>query len=81
MVKEQESNIDNRVKITNGKVQLVQKIKGKPDPLGLRSNKEIEIDIQNNVGTVLSAIKLFENFYKIKDVEPLKLIVQHKNYI
>jgi len=81
MILERGKPLDNRIKITNGRAKIVQKLKTPPNSLGKRVNEEIEIDISNNLVSIKDAIKLLQHFYDIYNIQPLKLIVQHENYI
>jgi hypothetical protein len=47
----------------------------------MRVNEEIEIDIPDDVDSVLSSIKLINNYYSTFEIKPLKLIIQHESYI
>lgn len=81
MVLERGKALDNRVKITNGQARVVQKLRTPPTELGKRVNEENEFDIPNNLESVKNAIDLFVNFYEIYNIEALKLVVQHENYL
>lgn len=81
MVLQRGKPLDNRIKITNGKARIVQKLRTSANNLGHRVNEEVEIDIPDNLETVKNSINLFINFYKVYDIETLSLVVQHENYI
>jgi hypothetical protein len=81
MILERGKPLDNRIKITNGKARLVQKIRTPATSLGKRINEEIEIDIPDDLESVRNSIRVVENFYKTSGIEALKLVVQHENYI
>jgi hypothetical protein len=81
MIMQQGTNLDTRIKITNGKARIVQKIKQKPNNKGMRLNEEIEIDIPDDVDSVLSSIRLINNYYSTFEIKPLKLIIQHESHI
>jgi hypothetical protein len=81
MITERGKGLDNRVKITNGNVELVQKFKISIDANGKRIKEEVTISLDNNKESILEAIKLCENFYRANEVKPLRLIVQHENFL
>lgn len=81
MVIERGKKLDNRLKITNGKVELVQKYTISVDESGKRIKEEITIELNKDLDTVNQTIKLMENFYKANDTKPFRCIVQHENYL
>lgn len=81
IVLQQGKPLDNRIKITDGKARIVQKLRTPANKLGHRVNEEVEIDIPDNLESVKNSINLFINFYQVYDIETLSLVVQHENYI
>lgn len=81
MVLERGKPLDNRVKITNGKAKIVQKLRTPANSIGHRICEEVEVNIPDDLQSVRNAINLFINFYTIYNMSTLSLIVQHENYI
>lgn len=81
MVLQRGKPLDNRIKITNGKARIVQKLRTPANSSGHRVNEEVEIDIPDNLESVKNSINLFTNFYMVYEIETLSLVVQHENYI
>lgn len=52
MVLQRGKPLDNRIKITNGKARIVQKLRTPANNLGHRVNEEIEIDIPDDLVSV-----------------------------
>jgi hypothetical protein len=81
MILQRGSPLDNRIKITNGKARIVQKLKNEPNSSGKRVNEEVEIDIPDDLESVKLSIRMLQSFYRTYNIETLELIVQHENYI
>ncbi len=76
------SDVDTRVRITNGKAEVMQKVKVVDDGSGLSIKKEISIPLLSNTDVIYNAYVSYLNLLKSKYSEKLiSLAVQTENYI
>jgi len=75
-------HIDTRIRITNGKAEIMQKVLQDEDGQGHSQKDEISLDIPNNTESVYRAFVSYTNLLKPKYGKQLiRLIVQTENYL
>ncbi|GAB4157166.1 MAG: hypothetical protein Fur003_0820 [Candidatus Dojkabacteria bacterium] len=73
--------VDTRIRITNGKPELMQKQKLKQEGINTTTKLELQVELLADTDQIFNLYKSFENVLLPYKTELVKLLVQTENYI
>lgn len=74
-----QEDIDTRIKITNGKVELIQKVGDWKNITTGKSRTEIKVTLQKDAKNILDLYKVLRNLNKDTSVQ--NIVMQYENYL